>query len=44
MAEDAGRISAIGVGHVAVRIGGQSIEEAVAGIERFGAEVIAKSP
>ena len=44
MAEDAGRLSAIGVGHVAVRLGGQSIEEAVAGIERFGAEVIAKSP
>lgn len=44
MAEDAGRLSAIGVGHVAVRLGGHSIEEAVAGIERFGAEVIAKSP
>ena len=43
MAEDAHRLSAIGVDHVAVRLGGQSIEDAVARIERFGAEVIAKS-
>lgn len=42
MAEDARRLSAIGVGHVAVRLGGQSIEDAVDRIERFGAEVIAK--
>jgi len=43
MAEDAQRLSVIGVGHVAVRLGGQSIEDAVARIERFGAEVIGKS-
>ena len=35
-------LSAIGVGHVAVGLGGQSIEDAVERIERFGAEVIAK--
>lgn len=42
MVGDAGALAAIGVGHVAVRLGGQSIAEAVARIERFGAEVIAK--
>jgi probable F420-dependent oxidoreductase len=43
MIADAGELAAIGVGHVAVRLGGQSIADAVARIERFGAEVIAKA-
>jgi len=42
MVGDAGALAAIGVCHVAVRLGGQSIADAVARIERFGAEVIAK--
>jgi probable F420-dependent oxidoreductase len=43
MVDDAHQLSAVGVGQVAVRLGGQSIEDAVARIERFGAEVIANS-
>jgi probable F420-dependent oxidoreductase len=43
MLADAGELADIGVGHVAVRLGGQSIADAVASIERFGAEVIAKA-
>ena len=43
MADDARQLSAVGVGQVAVRLGGESIEDAVARIERFGAEVIANS-
>jgi probable F420-dependent oxidoreductase len=43
MIADAGELAAIGVGHVAVRLGGQSIADAVGRIERFGAEVIAKA-
>ena len=43
MQADAAALSAIGVGHVAVRLGGDSLETAVARIERFGAEVIAQS-
>jgi hypothetical protein len=42
MVGDAGALAAIGVCHVAVRLGGQSIADAVVRIERFGAEVIAK--
>jgi probable F420-dependent oxidoreductase len=42
MAEDTAALSAIGVGYVALRLGGETIEEAVERIERFGAEVIAK--
>jgi hypothetical protein len=42
MAEDTAALSAIGVGYVALRLGGETIEEAVEHIERFGAEVIAK--
>ena len=42
MAEDTAAFSAIGVGYVALRLGGKTIEEAVGRIERFGAEVIAK--
>jgi probable F420-dependent oxidoreductase len=43
MQADAAALSAIGVGHVAIRLGGQSVQDAVGRIERFGAEVIAKS-
>jgi hypothetical protein len=43
MADDARQLAAAGVGQVAVRLGGDSIEDAVARIERFGAEVIANS-
>jgi len=43
MAEDAAALSAIGLRHVALRLGGDTIEDAVARIERFGAEVIARS-
>jgi probable F420-dependent oxidoreductase len=42
MAEDTAALSAIGVGYVALRLGGETIEEAVERIERFGVEVIAK--
>lgn len=42
MLEDADALTAIGVGHAALRLGGASIAEAVGRIERFGAEVIAK--
>ena len=42
MREDAGALSAIGVGHVALRLGGQTLAETLARIERFGAEVIGK--
>lgn len=43
MAEDAGALSAVGVGHVALRLGGQTVQESVDRITRFGAEVIAKA-
>ena len=43
MAADAAALDALGVGHVALRLGGASAEEAVERIDRFGAEVIAKS-
>lgn len=42
MTADAAALSAIGVRHVALRLGGATAAEAVARIERFGAEVIAK--
>jgi probable F420-dependent oxidoreductase len=42
MAADAAALSAIGVRHVALRLGGTSAEESVGRIERFGAEVIAR--
>lgn len=41
MLADAAALSAAGVGHAALRLGGATAEEAVARIERFGAEVIA---
>ena len=44
MATDAEALSAIGVGHVALRLGGDTVEASVERIERFGAEVIAKTP
>ncbi len=43
MVEDAEALAAVGVGHVALRLGGASVQEAVDRIERFGAEVIAKA-
>jgi probable F420-dependent oxidoreductase len=43
MMDDVGALAAVGVGHVALRLGGDTADEAVARIERFGAEVIAKT-
>jgi probable F420-dependent oxidoreductase len=43
MAADVVALSEIGMRHVALRLGGSTVEEAVARIERFGAEVIAKT-
>jgi probable F420-dependent oxidoreductase len=40
MAADAAALSAIGVSHAALRLGGDTAREAVARIERFGDEVI----
>ena len=42
MAADAAALSAIGVSHAALRLGGETAADCVARIERFGAEVIAK--
>jgi probable F420-dependent oxidoreductase len=42
MAADAAALTALGVSHVALRLGGNTAEQAVERIERFGAEVIAK--
>jgi probable F420-dependent oxidoreductase len=42
MAADARALSSLGVGHVALRLGGGTAEECVARIERFGAEVLDK--
>jgi probable F420-dependent oxidoreductase len=42
MVADAAALSSLGVGHVALRLGGRTAEECVGRIERFGAEVIAK--
>src|SRR5437660_10749981 len=44
MAADAAALAAIGVGHVALRLGGETAAAAVERIERFGAEVIAEMP
>jgi probable F420-dependent oxidoreductase len=41
MAADAAALSSVGVGHVAIRLGGNTVQECVARIDRFGAEVIA---
>jgi probable F420-dependent oxidoreductase len=43
MADDVGALAAVGVDHVALRLGGDTADEAVARIERFGAEVIART-
>ena len=43
MQADVAALSAIGVAHVAVRLGGDSLQDALARIARFGAEVIAQS-
>jgi probable F420-dependent oxidoreductase len=43
MAADVAALAAIDVGYVALRLGGDTVDEAVARIERFGAEVIAKT-
>src|SRR5262245_9410942 len=42
MAADAAALSSLGVGHVALRLGGNTTQECVARIDRFGVEVIAK--
>lgn len=41
MREDRAALSGVGVGHVALRLGGETVAEAVGRIERFGSEVIA---
>jgi len=43
MIDDVGALAGVGVDHVALRLGGENAAEAVARIERFGAEVIAKT-
>jgi alkanesulfonate monooxygenase SsuD/methylene tetrahydromethanopterin reductase-like flavin-dependent oxidoreductase (luciferase family) len=43
MIEDANALSALGVGHVALRLGGETLEESLQRIERFGSEVIGKT-
>jgi len=35
-------LSSLGIGHVACRLGGDTAQECVARIDRFGTEVIAK--
>ena len=42
MIDDAGALTGVGVGYVALRLGGDTVADAVARVERFGAEVIAK--
>jgi probable F420-dependent oxidoreductase len=42
MTADAAALSAIGVGHVALRLGGDTVAASLERIERFGAEVITK--
>jgi probable F420-dependent oxidoreductase len=43
MVGDAAALKAAGIGHVALRLGGETAAESVARIERFGAEVIART-
>jgi len=43
MAADAAALAALGVGHVALRLGGSTAQECIARIERFAGEVIAKT-
>ena len=43
MLADVAALGALGVGHVALRIDGASVAQAVEKLERFGAEVIAKA-
>jgi probable F420-dependent oxidoreductase len=43
MAADAAALSSLGVGHVALRLGGATAQECVDRIDRFGAEVLAKT-
>ncbi len=42
MAADAAALSSLGVGHVALRLGGSTAQECVDRIDRFGAKVIAR--
>lgn len=44
MVEDAQALRSVGVGHVAIRLGGTSREDAIGRIERFGAEVLPRLP
>ena len=43
MIDDTGALADVGVGYVALRLGGDTVDDAVARIERFGAEVIARA-
>jgi probable F420-dependent oxidoreductase len=43
MIDDTGALADVGIGYVALRLGGETADEAVERIERFGAEVIAKT-
>jgi probable F420-dependent oxidoreductase len=43
MAQDTAALEAIGVGYVALRLGGDTLAQSLEHIERFGAEVIAKA-
>ena len=43
MVEDAQALAAVGIGHVALRLGGETLPDTLGRIERFGTEVIAKA-
>ena len=43
MTQDAASLSGLGITHAALRLGGDSLDEALERIERFGAEVIANT-
>jgi probable F420-dependent oxidoreductase len=43
MMADAAALEALGVGHIAVRLGGASVQEALERVDRFGREVLAPS-
>ena len=43
MAADAAALEAVGVRHVAMRLGGSSLQEALEHIDRFGREVIGRA-
>jgi hypothetical protein len=43
MAADAAALEAVGVRHIAMRLGGNSLQEALERIDRFGREVLGHS-